>query len=235
MCIGSYGTSLVIVDSTVAVGPTVTFGSTVTVGTKIYKNGEEISFEELKEGDTLRIQYTNYKCNGKDDTGGSYDVLDTVVVLDEDITYARKARGVITRIDEGKTGGENYFYVTFCDGNYCAIAEDTTIIKIREDGTEFAIDKARLRAGMTIDVFFEDQSYDLVPTWLYPCKKIVIDTTVPISTPSVNPSDTPAPLVIPTVQPPVKPAKPVIYLYPEKEQCLFFLPRIESLLLQFCK
>ena len=185
--------------------------------TKIYKNGEEISFEELKEGDTLRIQYTNYKCNGKDDTGGSYDVLDTVVVLDEDITYARKARGVITRIDEGKTGGENYFYVTFCDGNYCAIAEDTTIIKMREDGTEFAIDKARLRAGMTIDVFFEDQSYDLVPTWLYPCKKIVIDTTVSISTPSVNPSDTPAPLVIPTVQPPVKPAKPVIYLYPEKE------------------
>ena len=207
--------------------------------TKIYKHGKEISFEELKEGDILRINYTHCYSNGKDDTDGFYGILDTAVVLDEDLEDTAKVSGVITKIDTGKTSDGYYFHVTFCDGYYGAIVYDTTIIKMREDGIEFAVDKTKLRVGMTIDVFFEAHSYDLhndlKPIWLPPCKKIVIDTTVPIITPTVNPSDTPAPLVIPTVQPPVKPAKPVIYLYPEKEQCLFFLPRIESLLLQFCK
>ena len=170
--------------------------------TKIYKHGKEISFEELKEGDILRINYTHCYSNGKDDTDGFYGILDTAVVLDEDLEDTAKVSGVITKIDTGKTSDGYYFHVTFCDGYYGAIVYDTTIIKMREDGIEFAVDKTKLRVGMTIDVFFEAHSYDLhndlKPIWLPPCKKIVIDTTVPIITPTVNPSDTPVPLAVST-------------------------------------
>lgn len=162
--------------------------------TKIYKRGEEISFEKLKEGDT------HCRSNGKDDTDGFYGILDSVVVLEEDIAHTHKVSGVITKIDAGKTSGGNYFYVTFCDGYYCARVEDNdnTIIKMREDGTEFAVDISRLRVGMTIDVFCEADCDDLGVTWLVRCKKIVIDTAVPIITPTVNPSDTPVPLAVST-------------------------------------
>ena len=168
--------------------------------TKIYKRGEEISFEKLKEGDILRINYTHCRSNGKDDTDGFYGILDSVVVLEEDIAHTHKVSGVITKIDAGKTSGGNYFYVTFCDGYYCARVEDNdnTIIKMREDGTEFAVDISRLRVGMTIDVFCEADCDDLGVTWLVRCKKIVIDTAVPIITPTVNPSDTPVPLAVST-------------------------------------
>ena len=202
--------------------------------TKIYKNGEEISFQDLKEGDAIRINYTYYGSDEKDGAAGFCEVLDTVVVLDEDTTNTRKASGVINSITASKSEyDEGYYYVEFGEGFYCAIADDNTVIKKKDDKKEFAVGKSALRVGQTIEVFYEDQSYDLVPTWLNRCKKIVIDTTVPLVTASVAPTltpdvtasvaptastdPTPGPLPTPDPWPSIAPMKPVIYLYPEKE------------------
>ena len=52
---------------------------------------------------------------------------------------------------------------------------------MREDGQEFAVEERNLCVGETIEVFFENQSNDSVFELLSGCKKIVIDTSVPIS------------------------------------------------------
>ena len=161
--------------------------------TKVIKNGKEIPFSELNKGDTVRVNYTYH---GSDDgTVGFYETLDTIVVLDDESAYVRTVTGVITKISFDPD--DDSYDVKFADGFYCAMCNNNTIIKMKTEETEFATDKSSLQIGQTISVSYRDQSYDLLPVWLSDCK-IVIDTTVPIATPTVKPTVSP---VVPTVTP----------------------------------
>lgn len=186
--------------------------------TKIFKNGEEISFSDLKAGDTIRLNYTHY---GDDDVPGFYELLNTVVVLNDEFPDTRTETGVIDEIIQETHGNGTYYYVNFKNGFYMALCDNQTIIKKKTETEEFATDKSALQIGQTITISYSKWlSYDMVPVWL-DCKKIVIDTTVPISTPAptTEPSISPVPSSMPTATPPIHimPEKPVIYLYPEKE------------------
>ena len=185
--------------------------------TKIIKDGKEISFEELKTGDTVRINSTYYESDNKEGAVGFCEILDTVVVLEDEFPDARTETGVIENILSSSTNSGNYLYITFGNGFYVAICDADTIVKEKGETLELATDKSALKVGQTITVSYMNQSYDMVPVWLSQCKKIVIDTTVSIATP---PATTTSPTVAPTVSPswpPVEPMKPVIYLYPEEE------------------
>lgn len=187
--------------------------------TKVFKNGKEIPFSELKAGDTVRVNYTYHGSDDKEGAAGFCETLDTVVVLEDEFPDARTVTGVINSITKSSYEGSNIYYVAFDNEFYVAVCDNDTIIKVKNEKTEFATNRSALQIGQTITVSYMDQSYDMLPVWLTACKKIVVDTTVPIATPTVEPSNSPVPSSDPT-RPPlpsVAPAKPVIYLYPEKE------------------
>ena len=179
--------------------------------TKVYKDGQEISWNDLKTGDTIRLNYTYY---GSDDPeiDGFVEKVNTIVVLDDSFSDAKTITGVLTK------KSEDIYYLD--NGKYGFTLSSDTITKVN-DGTKEYVSNGLL-VGKTVTVSYTYQITNGDITWLMDCKKIVLDDTVPVATPTVTPSTTPTtsitPTIVPTVTPlPVPLYKPVIYLYPEEE------------------
>ena len=182
---------------------------------KIYKDGQEIAWSDLKEGDTVRINYTYYGSK-EPGTTGFVELINTIVVLDDSFSDAKTITGVFTKKND------NTYYLD--NGTYGFTMENDTIVKVNDGTKEYVYDALLL--GKTITVFYTEEIKDGDITWLMDCKKVVLDDTIPRVTPTVTPtvapSTTPTATTTPTVMPtyPVMspaPLKPVIYLYPEEE------------------
>ena len=108
----------------------------------------------------------NYTYHGSGDgTVGFYETLDTIVVLDDEFTDAITETGVITNIEFDSD--DTYYYVKFADGVYLAECTNDTIIKMKNEETEFATDKSSLQVGQTISVLCKRESDDMLPVWLH--------------------------------------------------------------------